>query len=255
MAPELTHLLNVARRSINERGIIETFKEGPAYITTYLKRRWAWQRLEQEESFDQKYGTDTTAILRQEDFGSTSENLRHAEYFRSTPPRLFERIMAAMNVRYEDFIFIDFGSGKGRTLLMASEYPFKRVIGVEMSEKLHVIAQKNIQIYQSKTQKCKKFQLECADATSYSLPVENTLFFLFDPFRRPVMESVLNNIGQSLNKHPRTIFIAYANPNQSVVMDESGFLERVYASKGGAPENSAEYELAIPWRIYTNKGL
>src|SRR5262249_22968770 len=159
----------------------------------------------------------------------------------------------AMNIRYEDFIFIDFGSGKGRTLLLASEYPFKRIIGVEMSEKLHVVAQKNIEIYQSKTQKCKKFQLECADATSYSLPVENTLFYLFDPFRPPVMESVLNNIGQSLKKHPRTIFVAYVNPSHSVVLEESGFLERVYVSKGGAPENSAEHQLAIAWYIYTNK--
>ncbi len=252
MASELTHLFKVARRSTKERGLVETLRGGPAYLRTYLRRLRAWRRLEQEDGFDRQYGTDTTTILHSSDFGATSENLRYAEYFRSTPPRLFARIMAAINIRHEDFIFIDFGSGKGRTLLLASEFPFKRIIGVEFSPKLHVIAQKNTQIYQSKTQKSKTFELECVDAVSYTLPIENTVFYFFDPFKLPVMSAVLENIRKSIEKHPRRVFIVYVNPNQWVAMSRSGFLETVYESRGGAPETSAEAQLSIPWIIYTN---
>ena len=36
----------------------------------------------------------------------------------------------------DGFTFIDLGSGKGRTLLMASDYPFRRIIGLELLEEL-----------------------------------------------------------------------------------------------------------------------
>jgi hypothetical protein len=73
-------------------------------------------------------------------------------YF-ATEPWLFEQIMQALArgiqqsalsiqpttaVRetsvytgLQEFNFIDLGSGKGRVLLMAADYPFKRIIGVE----------------------------------------------------------------------------------------------------------------------------
>jgi len=248
MGVELNHLLRVARISLKERGAMETLKQGPAYLITHVRRRMAWRTLEREDGFDEKYGTDTTTILGPGDFGSTSENLGHAVLYLPTLPRTLKRIISVMNIPYEDFVFIDFGSGKGRTLLIASEFPFKRIIGVELSPRLHAIAQKNIQIYRSETQKCNNFELECVDATSYALPIEKTVFYFFDPFKLPVMSVVLENIRQSLEKQPRKIFIAYVHPTHSNLMDQSGFLECVYFSKGGPPEDQPEH----PWVIYTN---
>jgi len=49
--------------------------------------------------------------------------------------------------RLRDFTFVDLGSGKGRVLLMASHYPFKRIIGVEFIPELHQVAQENIRKY------------------------------------------------------------------------------------------------------------
>ena len=43
--------------------------------------------------------------------------------------------------------FVDFGSGKGRAILVASRLPFRKVIGVEYSEPLTKIAQENISIF------------------------------------------------------------------------------------------------------------
>ena len=49
------------------------------------------------------------------------------------------------------FTFVDLGSGKGRTLLMASDYPFRRIIGVELLPSLHQIAQENLRQYKSES--------------------------------------------------------------------------------------------------------
>src|SRR5438045_1688063 len=38
---------------------------------------------------------------------------------------------------YSQYTFIDVGSGKGRVLFVAAEYPFRKVMGVEFSNALH----------------------------------------------------------------------------------------------------------------------
>ena len=44
----------------------------------------------------------------------------------------------------ERTVFLDVGAGKGRAMLVASEYPFLRVEGVELNPKLADIARRNI---------------------------------------------------------------------------------------------------------------
>lgn len=249
MTVEFSHLLKIARDSVEERGLVQTLKQGPKYLATYLSRRKVWEKLESADGFDKKYGTDTTTMLGPAEFGVSPEKVRYSTKYMPTLPRTFERIMEALDIRFEDYTFIDFGSGKGRILLLASKLSFKRVVGVELSPRLHEIAQRNVQIFRARTQKHDNIELICSDATAYALPAENTVFYFFDPFELPIMSAVIENMRQSLQRHPHKIFIAYVNPTYSVAMDRSGFLERIYSSHGGPPESQAEY----PWSIYTNK--
>jgi SAM-dependent methyltransferase len=250
MTTEWGHLLRVARRSIKEHGIVVTLKESSGYLGRYRRIRKAWRHIDQEDPFDRMHGTDTTAFLQPEDFGTTSEHLQSAQYYRATPSRTFTRIMEGVDIRYEDFVFIDFGSGKGRTLLLASEYPFKRIVGVEFAPALHAIAQNNIRVYQSATQQCKHVASVCADATSYALPIDPTVYYFFDPFKLPVMSAVLDNIKQSLQKHPRKIFLIYVNPELASTLDQAGFLERMYDLEQNVQPNSPEHRLPLSWSIY-----
>ena len=55
----------------------------------------------------------------------------HSPYMPSDPAE-FREMMAALPIDFHKFTFIDVGSGKGRTLLMASEYGFKQIVGVEL---------------------------------------------------------------------------------------------------------------------------
>jgi len=45
--------------------------------------------------------------------------------------------MQAMPIDLSKFTFIDLGAGKGRALLMASDYLFQKIIGVEFMPELH----------------------------------------------------------------------------------------------------------------------
>lgn len=125
------------------------------------------------------------------------------------------------------FTFIDLGSGKGRTLLMASDYPFRRIIGVELLPSLHQIAQENLRQYKSQSQKSFALESICADATAFPLPADPLVIFLFNPFPESGMRQVVANLDQSLRAHPRPVCVLYHNPLLEHTLGESKQLKKI----------------------------
>lgn len=89
-------------------------------------------------------------------------------------------------------IFVDLGSGKGKSLILAADYPFKKIIGVEFPPELHQTAVRNIALFSR--EKCiqEQIQLLCMDAEQYELPTENIVLFLYNPFLCIETRNVLN---------------------------------------------------------------
>jgi SAM-dependent methyltransferase len=108
-------------------------------------------------------------------------------------------------------VFIDFGSGMGRTLIVAATRPFGKVIGVEVSSYLISIARDNIERARKKLT-CQDIRLFQSDAAQYQVLNDVTVCFLFNPFRGEVLRDVFANIRKSLDKAPRRIAIIYHNP-------------------------------------------
>ena len=135
----------------------------------------------------------------------------HSPY-QPTEPELFREMMDALNADYSQFTFIDLGSGKGRTLLMASEYPFRRIVGVELLPDLNSLAQKNISTFKSDAQRCFALESICLDAREYEFPDEPLLVYLFNPLLESGLEQVVENLELSLRKCPREALVLYLNP-------------------------------------------
>ena len=153
----------------------------------------------------------------------------HSPY-QPTEAALFHEMIEAVraHVRHdlEDFTFIDLGSGKGRTLLMASDYPFRRVVGVELLPALHQAALENLSKYKSESQKCFVLESICADATDFAFPEEPTLLYLFNPFPEAKLKHALANLERSLGAYPRPVFVLYHNPLLDHVLDQSTALKK-----------------------------
>ena len=130
-------------------------------------------------------------------------------------------------LNFRDFTFIDLGSGKGRTLLMASDYPFRRIIGVEFLQSLHEIAQQNLQQYKSESQQCFTVESICNDATAFRFPDESMVMFLFNPFPESGMRKVFANLEQSLHAHPGQFTCCTIIRYWSTSLTESGFLRKL----------------------------
>ncbi len=155
--------------------------------------------------------------------------LFHSPY-QPTESTLFHEMIEALHAQpvfdCRDFLFIDLGSGKGRTLLMASDYPFRRIVGVELLPALHEAAFDNLSKYKNEGQKCFALESICADATEFPLPAEPTVLFLFNPFSEPGLRRVIANLEKSLRAHPRKVYVLYHNPLLEQVLGESAVLQK-----------------------------
>ncbi len=158
-------------------------------------------------SFDSQYGTDTLARVDLTTLDIDSPNKDYGVYYQASPVYSTRKVLHSLKIAYEEFTFVDFGSGKGRTLLLAAELPFQRVIGVEFSRELHACALSNIAVFAHK--KAKLVESVYCDATLFEIPLDNLVLYFFNPFDEEVLSQVLANVNISLEKHPRRVFAVY----------------------------------------------
>ena len=160
--------------------------------------------------------------------------------YQPTEPELFQEMMAALPLEFERFTFVDLGSGKGRTLLMASEHPFRRIIGVELIADLHAAAEQNIRAYRSPTQKCARIECVLADARHFELPPEALVLYLFNPLPEQALAAVLSELEKSLAQSPRPVWIVDHNPASEQLLSGSAKWKKI----SGMPQYSI-YSTAI----------
>lgn len=154
----------------------------------------------------------------------------HSPY-QPTDPALFREMLAALPIDFRKFTFIDIGSGKGRTLLMASEYPFRKVVGVELIAELHRTAEENVAAYE-----VRRIETVCMDARAFVFPETPLVVYLFNPLPEAGLRQVMRNLEQSWERRPRPVWIVYHNPlMESVLMQSSSSL---LVKEVGKPEYS-----------------
>jgi hypothetical protein len=175
--------------------------------------------------FDFDHGVDTT-------WATVSLRTRLREWlsggqYQPSEPTLFREIIEALPVAPNGFTFIDLGSGKGRTLLMASSFPFRRIIGMELLEELNAIAVANISRYHSEEQRCFAIETHAGDARYFKFPVEPNVLYFFNPFPRHIWREVLANLHESLRTAPREVFVIYHNPVHEDILNGQGWLREV----------------------------
>lgn len=143
---------------------------------------------------------------------------------------LFQEMLNRLGIDYGEFTFVDIGSGKGRALLMASEYPFRKIIGVELLPELDHIAQENIRAFPRERQRCSAIESVQGDATEFSFPDEPLVVFLFNPLPENGIRKVVQNVARSLGERRRAAWLVYANPVYEEVVLNAEVFRRVFGT-------------------------
>ena len=202
-----------------------------------------------DRNFDRKYNVDTyqTASLanltvESKWFNRTNDKREYA----STDFMTFKGMMSLMPKDLSEYVFIDIGSGKGKVLLMASDYNFRRIIGVEFAKELHAVAERNIKMYSKRNRRCYHIDAIMGDAVDFLIPNEKCVFYLFHPFMgsEDLMARVLSNIADSYAANPRKMYCLYLNPRHSDTFKVLDFM-RVVERRRFASRTAIIYESVI----------
>jgi SAM-dependent methyltransferase len=211
---------------------ISVKRYGPIYVAAYLFDVIRIHRAAQTERFDADCGTETATLAYPWNLPSIrNEDTPDIHAYEAVPAWLVREAIASIPLQPYVFTFVDLGSGKGRALLAASEFPFAKIVGVEISRELHRTAQENVVRYRSETQQCTAFSLHCVNAKEYAFGPEPLVLFLSNPFGKNTMRSVLANLEVSLRANPREAYVVYVNPRFRRLAQRAHLLRPV--KKGG----------------------
>jgi hypothetical protein len=162
--------------------------------------------------FDVEYGTETSGLITGEELVSGRWNdLWNTAYYGISPSG-FNQMFEALNLDWARFMFVDLGSGKGRALLLASRFPFRRIVGVEIVPELSEAAAANVGRFSAPWQACHEIETRTEDAAEFVYPAGPFVLFLYQPFLPPVLKRCLKNLLRSLAAEPREMYVVYVNP-------------------------------------------
>lgn len=188
--------------------------------------------------FDFRHGVDTYASLSKEELFSGERLALQNRYFPSPFGLIDLAIEEARTILGEDIRkchFLDYGSGKGKVLIGAARNGFEVVRGIEYTERLHRVAESNLQ----KLGLCDRAKSIHGDATEFFPSRKDRVIYFFNPFEGFVLDQTLKNI-KSVVPEGKRILVVF-NP----VCDEifSRYFERV-AEKVSNP-GQARYNIYI----------
>ena len=157
-----------------------------------------------------------------------SKNAAHAgPYCTPSPFRIIrktlESVRALQGGTVSNSTLIDFGCGRGRVLLMASEYGFKQAIGVEFSPQLCREAATITEAYlQARERRSTDILVVNADAADYPIPPQANVFYCF-AFDGHLLDLVARNIVESHKSVTRPIWLIYCKALHQEVLLRKGF--------------------------------
>ncbi|MBI5750772.1 MAG: class I SAM-dependent methyltransferase [Hydrogenophilales bacterium] len=182
-------------RSLHEQGMRRTLQSALSIAEDWV--------------FDWRHATDTVSRVYQVELDFEHPNKASAHPYIPTRGRAFRKLLSSLTFP-QDSVFVDYGSGKGKVLLLASKLGFRRVVGIEYSPELHEVAVANIRRYGATD--ASLIEPVCCDATEYVLRDDENAFYFFNPFELDVLQGVLRQIKDSLGRHRRKIWIIYFDP-------------------------------------------
>ena len=205
--------MNVVRwavESVQRKGVVRT-KKIAANVAMDLQ-------------FDLKYGTDTMRWVDRSEISTHSGNKAHSAPYRATKVRPLLALLRQLDLPRE-CVFVDIGSGKGRVLLIASMYGFSKVVGIEFSGPLCLLARRNIDTFRKRVALPAPIEVIEADAVKYTFPFNESVIFMYNPFDASILKRVVDNLRESLRSSPRKIWLIYNTPMHHDIIAGSGLFQ------------------------------
>lgn len=206
------------------------------YINYFFFIAWNWGirlaafTIYYEVTGEKKYNIDTSRIQNVNKITVKGENLKNAEMYQGASYYLLRKVFEWLKQKNINGPIIDFGCGKGRALVVAADYDFLKVTGIDFARTLCNEAEMNIRKVQQ-NYPLTTFKIFHDDVVNIVIDQETNCFFFFNPFNEIVMKKVLTNIIESLALSRRAMYVIYLNPQHKEIFTAAGFKETFHIRK------------------------
>lgn len=209
--------------SLRRRGFGRTLRLGARMCALY------WRDGRTPVGFDVERGVATAHVgLGRDLVEGPGGGLQHE----ATSEAAFAEMMARLPVSHADFTFIDVGSGLGRVLLMAAEFPFREVIGVEHARDLFEAAGRNLARARRRRQRRAPIRMVLANAANWEFPESPLVVFLYNPCLGEALQGIATALAASLAKRPRPLYVIYKNAREPRAWERTGAFACYCAAPG-----------------------
>jgi SAM-dependent methyltransferase len=211
--------------------------------------------------FDLEHGVDTSGLLFAEHLASGHAHDGHINAYWGTAPSGFRGILeqwqhelSGTPYGIEDYTFLDIGCGKGRVLMLASDAPFQRILGVELSPALTAVAENNMAKWSAAAHLCSDIEVLNLDALATPIPDSPVVLYIYNSFNLYVMLPLLERLRTLALARSTPIDLIYATPQQAPLVDAvPGIALLAAGSIALTPEDRAACAFAsvkLDFRIY-----
>jgi SAM-dependent methyltransferase len=181
--------------------------------------------MEPRHPFDRTHRVDTGGLIYADGLSTGHEHDIHSSGYYATAPSLFRGAMEHWSATLEaspfgltDYAFIDIGCGKGRVAMLASEYAFREVVGVELNPQLASTARRNLHRWMRRRRACRNVRIVHADALSFLLPDGPLVLFFFNSFEEEMVRMWLDRLVEVAVARSAPIDLIYLHPEHHKVL-------------------------------------
>jgi SAM-dependent methyltransferase len=221
--------------------------------------------------FDQIHGVDTSGLVPARHLLTGHANDEHVTAYYGVAPSILRSLIDHWRETIpphpiSSYTFVDVGAGKGRGVLVASEYRFRKVVGIELNPQLVSIARSNAQHW-TRTQEADPTSGPIApidileqDATEFELPATPTLLFMFHPFEAPVLQQFIERVHTQLAARPKSrppaLDLIYVNAECANILDGHPAFTQLFLDhvKMTPEDHAADLEAIAQQKEYGSTG-
>jgi SAM-dependent methyltransferase len=186
---------------------------------------------------DKLYGIDTAGIIHTSALRTgNASDFYNFGYAPSVPSVIRRAIEKCPDIGQATFV--DIGCGKGLPLAVATEYPFRRVIGVELSPLLCAAARENAARIAAAHPGRTPIEIVEGDATTFEIPSGYVIIYLYNS----VYPRFLDKLAERFAAHQargNKIMVIYYNPAEAKSFDRRASFARYFAASLPFEEDEA----------------
>lgn len=178
---------------------------------------------------DLEYGTDTSGVVDAATLQHDARLVGQLRPYMGSQPTIIRRALDTLG-DVAGYTFIDIGCGKGRPMIVASEYPFSLALGYDISEDLVRTANANAAVMAQRYPQRPPIRALHANVADLQVPSGKMVIFMFNPFGPELMSALLEKLEVGLaDGTVEHLFLVYDNPVYGEVFDKSRSLRRWFS--------------------------